>query len=738
MNGQKPRIEVVVTGVGVISPIGIGSDVFWKSMQEGRSGIRPIQSFDTANLPVRIAGEVLDFEPKQYVRPRKSLKLMARDSQFAVAGSSLACEHAGIKVGEVDPDRFGVVLGADRIRNTLEESEDTYRACLNEKGEFDFDRWATHGIQEAFPLGFLKILPNMLASHISILWDARGPNNTIHQNDLSSLIAVSEATRVIERGDADIMITGGASSRLQPLDWVRDCLTRELSHRCDRPDEAVRPFDSDRDGRVIGEGAAIFVLERREHAIARGAPILARVAGSASAFQPAAQDGPCSGDAIRRAIETATRDAEFELSDLGHVNAHGASTIVDDQVESQALSQLLPDAPVTAPKSFFGDLGAASGAMELAASVMGIDRGLVPGTLNYESPDPSCPVHVVAGPPQFSGKDACVAINHLPQGEVTGRALSYGSAARDPRGKPPTPEATFPESPKLPLNTLEDRIRLLQNRATTLRAEFAAALVDESPDGQDLLGSAIDEIMARDYSGPHVVPMPHSAAVQRHITRVSMSNRERWILYPLLVLALGASLRTQVLPIFKRLTAMEFSANQISCDTLEVSKSILLRGEDGKARIVLSDASGRSGQIHIFGENGNSLISMGATKENGSGAISVFNAQGEIQVRLDALEGGGVVATFGEDKKPLVVVEHDREGSGSVVRYDSQGHRFGMLGLRLPDPPPVPEGTAPAATEEPAGETAPTTDEPATEAPAETNEQPVDGNTESPAETDGN
>lgn len=423
MNGQKQKIEVVVTGVGVISPIGIGSENFWKSMQQGRSGIGPIQSFDTGDLPVRIAGEVRDFDPKQYVRPRKSLKLMARDSQFAVAASSLACEQARIEVGGVDPDRFGVVLGADRIRNTLEESEDTYRACLT-NGEFDFARWGTHGMPEAFPLGFLKVLPNMLASHISILWDARGPNNTIHHNELSSLVAIAEATHVIERGQADIMITGGASARMQPIDWVRDCLIKELSRRADRPGEASRPFDSERDGGVLGEGAGIFILERREHAVARGAPILARIAGSASTFEPPSKHGPSGGNAIRRAIETATRGADMELSDLGHVNAHGLSTIVDDQVESQALSQLLPDAPVTAPKSYFGDLGAASGAVELVASVMGIDRGLVPGTLNYESPDPCCPVNVIAGPPKFTGKDACVAVNHMPQGMAAAVVVS--------------------------------------------------------------------------------------------------------------------------------------------------------------------------------------------------------------------------------------------------------------------------------------------------------------------------
>jgi len=415
MNQQHANIDVVITGIGVVSPIGIGSDRFWNSMQEGRSGIAPIESFDTGDAPVRIGGEVHDFDPKQYIRPRKSLKLMSRDAQFAVAASCMACEQARIEIGNVDPQRVGVVLGADRIRNRLEESEATFRACLDD-GEFSFQHWGNRGLSEAYPLGLLRVLPNMLASHISILWDARGPNNTIHHNELSSLVAISEASHVIQRGHADIMLAGGSSARLEPLDWVRDCLTKDLSCRTDRPGEVSRPFDSERDGGVLGEGAAILVLERRDHAVARGAPILARIAGTALTFEPPGTNGPTGGEAIRRAIKTATHGAGLSLNDLGHVNANGLSTIVDDQVESQAYNQLLPEVPVTAPKSYFGDLGAAGGAVELIASVIAVNRGLVPGTLNYDSPDPACPAHVFAGPPKFTNQDACVSVNRMPQG----------------------------------------------------------------------------------------------------------------------------------------------------------------------------------------------------------------------------------------------------------------------------------------------------------------------------------
>ncbi len=183
-----------------------------------------------------------------------------------------------------------------------------------------------------------------------------------------------------------------------------------------------------------------------------------------------------------------------------------------------------------------------------------------------------------------------------------------------------------------------------------------------------------------------------------------MSNRERWIIYPLLFLSLGASIRTHVFPVFDQLYAGDLrvqnvkTTNRISCRTLEVTESILLRGADGKARIVLSDASNRSGQIHILGQDGKSVIAMGASKKSGSGEIAVFDGAGEIRVRMASVQGGGALATFGTEGKPLVFLEHNGKDTGTVVRYDREGHRYGMLGLRLPDPPPPAEEVVDPAT----------------------------------------
>lgn len=210
-----------------------------------------------------------------------------------------------------------------------------------------------------------------------------------------------------------------------------------------------------------------------------------------------------------------------------------------------------------------------------------------------------------------------------------------------------------------------------------------------------------------------------------------MSNRERWILYPLLVLALGASLRTQLFPAFGNMRVRDFESGTIRCSNLEVAESILIRGEDKKAKVLISDASNRSGQIHILGEDGKSVVALGANKATGAGAIDVYNAEGQVRVKVTSLEDGGAIATFTGKDKPLVFVEHNGEGSGSIVRYDADGHRFGMLGLRLPDPPPPAEETTdPAATQDGTATEAETTPE-SPEQPAEGSGQPA---TEAPAE----
>jgi 3-oxoacyl-[acyl-carrier-protein] synthase II len=417
----SPPAEVVITGVGAVSPIGIGCEAVWRALQTGQSGVRPLGVFDTAEFPVRVGAEVVDFDAKQYVTPRKSLKVMSRAIQFAFASAQMAMQQAGLTSAQVAPDRFGVVFGADMIQIEPEELVNAFRHCIADE-RFDFTQWDEHAMSEMYPLWMLKYLPNMPACHIAIVHDARGPNNTIVLSEASSLLAIAEGMRVIERGQADVMIVGGTGSRIHPLNWAfRD--HRLLSPRYSPPEQISRPFDAGRDGSVYGEGAAAFILERRQHAEARRAPILARVAGFANTFEVYRSGQPSQGRAIRSAITQCLRDAQIEPGDVGHVNAHGLSTLVHDRVEALAIRDTLGDVPVTALKSFFGNLGAGTGAVELLGTLLAFQTGQVPYTLNYERPDPHCPINVVHGQPQTTNRKAALVLNQTWMGQSVAMVL---------------------------------------------------------------------------------------------------------------------------------------------------------------------------------------------------------------------------------------------------------------------------------------------------------------------------
>ncbi|NIP84682.1 MAG: beta-ketoacyl-[acyl-carrier-protein] synthase family protein [Planctomycetales bacterium] len=415
---DSPQREVVITGMGVISPIGIGLDAFWDALQAGRSGIGELTAFDNRNCPCKLAGQVDDFDPKQYVRPRKSLKVMCRDIQLGFAAADMAVGDSGLKEAAVDPERVGVIFGADLMYCEVEEIVDPMRSCMV-NGKFEFARWGSQALSEMYPLWLLKYLPNMPACHIGIAHDARGPNNSITLGDVSSLQALTEAVRVIQRNQADVIIAGGTSSQIHPT-CIDFRLRNQLTHRCPSPPStACRPFDADRDGTVPGEGAASFVLESRAHAQQRGARILGRILGYGSTFQPPTRQGsPPEGQAIRAGIQAALAAAGLRPADIGHVNANGIATIEGDRTEAQAIRDVLGDVPVTAPKSFFGDIGAGGGAVEAVASLLGLAHGEIPVTLNYQQPDAECPVNVVHGQSQPLGKPVALLLNQAQMGQA--------------------------------------------------------------------------------------------------------------------------------------------------------------------------------------------------------------------------------------------------------------------------------------------------------------------------------
>jgi 3-oxoacyl-[acyl-carrier-protein] synthase II len=411
--------QVVITGTGVVCPIGIGKPAYWQALETGTSGVGPMTLFNASQLPVTFGGEIKNFQPKEFVTPRKSLKVMCREIQTGFAAARLALDDGRLAEGTVDPERLGVVLGSEMFYCDLEEMSEPFRGAVVD-GQFQMERWGPHGMNKLYPLWLLMYLPNMVACHIAIPFDARGPNNTLTIGEAGSLSAIIEAVRVIQRGHADVMLAGGTGSRINVTPLVhRD--RRPLSHRQDDPAAACRPFDADRDGMVNGEGAAAFLLEAQEHAEARGATIQARILGCGLSFE----GGPKpDGSGIRRALRAAMNEAALTPDQIGHVNAHGAATIDDDRREAAAIQAVLGDVPVTAPKSFFGNLGAGGGAVELAASLLAFEHDRVPFTRNYQRPDPHCPLRVVRDQPLTGRPHSAVALNHSSTGQCAALILA--------------------------------------------------------------------------------------------------------------------------------------------------------------------------------------------------------------------------------------------------------------------------------------------------------------------------
>ncbi len=383
--------NVVITGYGVACPIGVGREQAWTSIEAGRSGVRVIQDMADAGWPAPLGGVILDedFDPKQWVQPRKSLKVMAREIQLAFAAGEQSWEAAGIEDSAFDPDRLGVVFGAGLLYCENEELTPAYSACI-EEGRFLADRWGPEGMRQMSPLWMLKYLPNMSACHLGIRRDARGPTNSIAHGDTSSLLALGEAAAIIRRGAADVMLTGASSSRMNMLDplWREGA---EIWRSGLEAAGACRPFDATRAGAVCGEGAAVFTLESERHARLRKARPIARVAAVVSRSEGSTATRRPTGRAIEQAIAAAMQQADLTADDLACVNAHAGGGRLGDAVEAQAIHRVLGDVPVTAPKSFFGNSGAAGGAVEMAVGLLGARAGAQPADAQLRRARPAVP-----------------------------------------------------------------------------------------------------------------------------------------------------------------------------------------------------------------------------------------------------------------------------------------------------------------------------------------------------------
>jgi 3-oxoacyl-[acyl-carrier-protein] synthase II len=433
MNTSRPTDEcrVVITGMGMLSPLGIGADAFWRKLSAGESGIGPIQWLSHSAAPLNMGGEVWDFDEKAarktYLAPqKKTVRLMCREIQLGVASANLAVEHARLDPNTINKDRFGVEFGANLMLSPPDVLKDGCGKCVDANDptrEFHYARWGSlgqnkdkpNGMQELEPLWLLKYLPNMPACHISIGLDARGPSNSMTMDDASGNLALAEAARIISRGRADAMIAGSTGTRLHPVKTIHARLWDDVAQSDKSSDTWCRPFDKGRTGQVVAEAACSFIVEEASHAQARGATILAEVLGAGCACVVDRQGKPDLRKALAVAMRKALEDARLRPKDIGHVNAHGIGSQTGDALESAAILDVFgeehPQVPVTALKSYFGNSGSGNGLLELAGSILGLREGIIPPTRNYENPDPACPLNIVAGKPQPTENRVVLNIN---------------------------------------------------------------------------------------------------------------------------------------------------------------------------------------------------------------------------------------------------------------------------------------------------------------------------------------
>jgi 3-oxoacyl-[acyl-carrier-protein] synthase II len=394
--------RVVVTGLGVVAPNGIGKEAFWNACLNGRSGVGPIRTFDSARHPVKVAAEVLDFDVTPYVPHghRKSLRIMSRAMQFAVGAAGMAVADSGLELDSENAERVGVVMGTGIVPMDLPELAPALRDACDDNGQLRADRLGQTGGRVLFPLWLLRYLPNMVAAHISMIVNAQGPNSTITTACSASTQAVGEAFRLIARGDADIVLAGGADSRIDPLLLLAYTALGALSPATRPPAQVSRPFDRQRDGFVLGEGAGVLILEELERAKARGAVIYAEVLGMGSSFDAYSiiKPDPSAGGAAR-AIEWALQEARIDRHDVDYINAHGTSTRLNDLMETLAVKRVFGEQarklPLSSIKSMVGHLIGGAGAVEAVALALTLKRGELPPTINLTDPDPDCDLDYV-------------------------------------------------------------------------------------------------------------------------------------------------------------------------------------------------------------------------------------------------------------------------------------------------------------------------------------------------------
>ncbi|MCL0097438.1 beta-ketoacyl-ACP synthase II [Dehalococcoidia bacterium] len=409
MKDTKTRNRVVVTGLGAVTPLGLNVSQYWQGLVEGRSGIGPITHFDSSDLSCKVAGEVNGFDPVNFME-RKEARHMGRFSQFAVAAVRMAIEDAELDLAKEDPERLGVYLGSGI--GGLPEIEDGCQV-LTAKGGMRVN-----------PFFMPIILTNLAAGHVSIAFGLKGYISTVSTACAAATQAIGEATEIIRRGAAEVMVAGGTEAGITAIGVAGFAVMKALTSRNEEPTKASRPFDANRDGFVPAEGAGVLILESLQHAVSRGAPILAEIVGfgiTSDAYHAVAIDP----DGAMRAMRLAIADAGLAPGDVDYVNAHGTSTPLNDVSETRAIKRLFGDhaykVSISSTKSMIGHLLGAGGGVEAIACVKTLNEGIIHPTINYETPDPECDLDYVPNVARkrdvrvvlsngfgFGGQNACV------------------------------------------------------------------------------------------------------------------------------------------------------------------------------------------------------------------------------------------------------------------------------------------------------------------------------------------
>ena len=377
--------RVVVTGLGMISPLGVGNEATWQGLVEGRSGIGPITKFDAGAYAARIAGEVKGFDPEKWIE-KKEVKKSDTFIHYAISAAQMAVDDAKLDTKAEDPDRVGVIIGSGI--GGLPLIEEMHRKLVE------------RGPARISPFFIPGLIVNLATGQISIRFNARGPSSAPATACATGAHAIGDAFKIIQRDEADIMFAGGSEAVVTPLAVGGFAAMRALSTRNDDPEHASRPWDRDRDGFVMGEGAGVLILEEREHALARGATIYCELVGYGMTSDAYHITSPSEdGEGMSRVMRRALKDAKLEPTDIHYINAHGTSTPVGDKIETRAIKAVFGDyayqLPVSSTKSMTGHLLGAAGGLESAIAAMVVKTGIIPPTINYENPDPECDLDYV-------------------------------------------------------------------------------------------------------------------------------------------------------------------------------------------------------------------------------------------------------------------------------------------------------------------------------------------------------